>query len=130
MNTNIHSEFFSMGIEVSHEFWIFKNYLKIKKMSNLSLSLIIGIFFNCRWCKWDNTSHIRLLFYCFCDCFLENVLDIFWEYFWENLQKNLKFFFHIILLRFMFKIWQKNLLKKIQIHKQVLLLFKKKCYNI
>jgi hypothetical protein len=30
-------------------------------------------------CKWDNTSHTHLLFYCFCDCLWGNIPRIFLE---------------------------------------------------
>jgi hypothetical protein len=57
-------------------------------------------------------SHSRFLFYCFCEYFLENIL----EYSWNIIQKVFEFFLikknHTILLRFMFKIWQKISLSK------------------
>ncbi len=62
-------------------------------------------------CKWDNTSHTCMLFYCFCDCFLRNIPRIFLKF----LQKNsFKFFLKIptILSRFMLKFWQKMSLSK------------------
>jgi hypothetical protein len=44
-------------------------------------------------CKWDKTSHIRLLWDCFCDCFLRNIPRIFLKYYWKSLQKSLQIFF-------------------------------------
>jgi hypothetical protein len=61
-------------------------------------------------CKWDNMSHTCLLFDYFCDCFLKNILKIVLEYSWKKFQiffKKYLNFFHIILLRFILKIWRK-----------------------
>jgi hypothetical protein len=70
-------------------------------------------------CKWDNTSHTRLLYDYFCDYFLGNILKIFVKFSWKNLWKNLynlRFFLHTILIRFMLKIWPKMSFKFFQIH--------------
>jgi hypothetical protein len=73
----------------------------------------------------DNISHSHLLFECFCDYLLENILGIFFKKSFL-----IKIFLHTILLRFMLKNWQKMSFKKNQIHLQVFLLFKTKCYNV
>jgi hypothetical protein len=80
-------------------------------------------------CKWDNTSYTYLLFDYYCDYFLK----IFLKHSWKSFRKNLWIFFlkiHIVLLRFMLEIWLKNVIfKKFEIHLQILLLLKCKCYS-
>jgi hypothetical protein len=66
-------------------------------------------------CKWDNTSHTRLLFDYFCDCFWGNILRISWNFHEKVFKTSLnlkKLNLHTILLRFLLKIWQKISFKK------------------
>jgi hypothetical protein len=83
-------------------------------------------------CKWDNMSHTRLIFYYFCDCFLGNVF----KYPWNILEKSLKKYFKLKKNSYYFiKVYVRNLaknviFKKIQIHLQVFLLLKSKCYIV
>jgi hypothetical protein len=77
-------------------------------------------------------NHICLLFDYFCDYFWEIFLKYFWNIFEKHFKKKIliQIFFHTILLRFMLNLTKNVILKKIEIHLQVLLLLKSKCYIV
>jgi hypothetical protein len=73
---------------------LMRDFERVKKSSsNKNDSKQVG-------CKWNNTSHIRLIFNCFCDCFGGNILEKVFECFFLIFKK----FLYTILLKFMLKI--------------------------
>ncbi len=94
--------------------WILSNLNKFHmqqfmKIHNLSCSCVTKLqswfCFDATYigCKYDNMSHTRLLFY----YFLKNISKIFLKYSWKSIWIFSLKKFHTILLRFMFKTWQK-----------------------
>ncbi len=84
-------------------------------------------------CKHDNTSHTYLLFLLLLWLLLKRyslyIVKILLKFFWKNIFKNLNFSSYYY-VKFYVKNLTKNVIfKKIQIHLQVLLLFKNKHYN-
>jgi hypothetical protein len=84
-------------------------------------------------CKRNNTSHTHIFLTIFVITFGEIFLEYSWNIFENSSKKYLDFFkkqSSYCLLKFMSKIGTKCHFQKIEIHLQIFLLLKNKCYNV